>query len=380
MTADVVVIGGGIVGCSAAYHLAAAGAGDVVLLEREAAVGRGSTGACAGGFRHQFTTEVNIRLSLASIPMITGFTAEHGIHVDVVQDGYLFVVRDPEAWDGSLEAVALQRSLGAPVEVLDAEQTLALVPGLNPEGIVGATFGPQDGIADPGALTQGYASLASAAGARLERSSEVEQILVDDGKVTGVLTREGGMHAGAVVLAAGAWSGVLAATAGLDLPVRPVPRTVVVTGAFAGAPARRTLVIDAGSSFYFHREGEGVLMGMAGDDVATFDTRVDEGFVADRLLPQALRVFPALAEAGVRSSWVGLYEMTPDRHPVVGPAPVQGLWIAAGFSGHGFQHGPVVGKLIADMIVDGRADTVDVSALSFDRFARGDLIREGHVV
>ena len=312
--------------------------------------------------------------------MITGFTAEHGIPVDVVQDGYLFVVRDPEAWDGSLEAVALQRSLGAPVEVLDAEQTLALVPGLNPEGIVGATFGPQDGIADPGALTQGYASLASAAGARLERSSEVEQILVDDGKVTGVLTREGGMHAGAVVLAAGAWSGVLAATAGLDLPVRPVPRTVVVTGAFAGAPARRTLVIDAGSSFYFHREGEGVLMGMAGDDVATFDTRVDEGFVSDRLLPQALRVFPALAEAGVRSSWVGLYEMTPDRHPVVGPAPVQGLWIAAGFSGHGFQHGPVVGKLIADMIVDGRADTVDVSALSFDRFARGDLIREGHVV
>ncbi len=138
-------------------------------------------------------------------------------------------------------------------------------------------------------------------------------------------------------------------------------------------------MIDAESSFYFHREGEGVLMGMGGDDVPTFDTEVDDGFVTDELLPRALAVYPPLAEAGIRSRWAGLYEMTPDRHPVIGPGPVPGLWIAAGFSGHGFQHGPVVGRLMAEMIT-GKEPTMDVSSLSFDRFARGALIAEGHVV
>ena len=188
------------------------------------------------------------------------------------------------------------------------------------------------------------------------------------------------MAASAVVLAAGAWSGALAATAGVDLPIEPVPRAVVTTGRFPGVPERRTLVIDAATSFYFHREGDGVLMGMAGEDRPSFDTSVDEGFVSDALIPRAIRVFPPVAEAGIRSSWAGLYEMTPDRHPIVGPGPVDGLFVAAGFSGHGFQHGPIVGKLLAELVVDGAARTVDIGSLSFGRFAAGALIREGHVV
>ncbi len=379
-TADVVVIGAGIVGCSAAYHLAAAGAGRVLVLDREDAVGRGSTGACAGGFRHQFTTEVNVRLSLASVPMIVGFTADHGIPVDVSRDGYLFLVRDPDAWEGFRRGVELQRSLGASVELLGPDEAAALIPGLDVDGLVGATLGPDDGIADPGALTQGYAHLAVRAGASFELGSTVERILAEGAGVAGVRTRAGDVAAPTVVLAAGPWSAPLAATAGIDLPVEPVPRVVVTTAAFPGVPARRTLVIDADSSFYFHREGEGVLMGMGGADEATFSTAVDERFVADELLPKAVQVFPPLAEAGVRSSWAGLYEMTPDRHPVVGTTPVPGLLVAAGFSGHGFQHGPIVGTLLAELVVDGAAHSVDISALSLDRFARGELVREGHVV
>src|SRR5262249_39578293 len=158
--ADVIVIGAGIVGCSAAYHLAVAGAGDVLVLDREDAVGRGSTGACAGGVRQQFTSDVNIRLSQASVPMILRVSPEHRIPVTIAQDGYLFLVRDETAWAGFLRGVELQRSLGVRVEVLDPEEAEALAPGIGTVGLVGATFGPDDGIADPAALTQGYATLA----------------------------------------------------------------------------------------------------------------------------------------------------------------------------------------------------------------------------
>jgi len=378
--ADVVVVGAGIVGCSTAYHLAAAGAGNVVLLDREDAVGRGSTGACAGGFRQQFSTEVNIRLSRASVPMIVNFTEEHGIAVDVSQDGYLFLVREADSWRSFLEGVELQRSLGVEVDVLTPGEAASIAPGVNVEGLRGATFGPRDGIADPGGLTEGYATLARRAGVTLALGHDVEELLAPAGVAAGVRTRQGTVAASAVVLAAGAWSGALAATAGVELPIEPVPRVVVTTGPFPGVPERRTLMIDADSSFYVHREADGVLMGMGGADVPTFDTTVDERFVEDELLPKALELFPPLAEAGIRSSWAGLYEMTPDRHPVIGPAPVQGLWIAAGFSGHGFQQGPIVGKLLAEMIVGGAAASVDVSSLGIGRFARGDLVREHHVV
>jgi len=379
-TADVVVIGAGIVGCSAAYHLAAAGAGRVLLLDREDAVGTGSTGACAGGFRQQFSTEVNIRLSRASVPMIVGFTEEHGIALDVTQDGYLFLVREADSWRSFLRGVELQRSLGVEVETLGPDDAAALVPGVNVEGVLGATFGPRDGIADPAGLTQGYASLARDAGVTLALGEPVEAIVAGNGGGPAVRTRGGTVAASAVVLAAGAWSGALAATAGVDLPIEPVPRVVVTTGPFPGVPERRTLLIDADSSFYVHREADGVLMGMGGADEPTFDTSVDDRFIERELLPKALEIFPPLAEAGVRSRWAGLYEMTPDRHPVIGPAPVDGLWIAAGFSGHGFQQGPIVGKLLAEMIVEGAATSVDVSSLGLDRFARGELVLEHHVV
>ena len=328
-TTDVVVIGAGIVGCSVAFHLAAAGAGAVLVLDQEDAVGRGSTGACAGGFRRQFTSEVNIRLSQASIPMILRFTEEHGIPVDVSQDGYLFLVRDEAAWPGFLSAVELQRSLGVEVEVLEPADAGSLVPGIDTSRLIGATFGPGDGIADPAALTQGYATLARRAGATFALETSVTAIEVDPaGAVAGVRTSGGAVAASAVVLAAGAWSGALAATAGLQLPIEPVPRVVVTTGAFPGVPERRTLVIDAASSFYFHREADGVLMGMGGHDATTFDTTVDDRFVNEELVPRAVTVYPPLADAGIHSRWAGLYEMTPDRLPVVGPAPVDGLWIA----------------------------------------------------
>jgi len=381
-TADVVVVGGGVVGASAAYHLAVAGAGRVLLLERADRLAAGSTGACAGGFRSLFSSEVNIRLSLASVPMITGFTQEHGLPLDVVQHGYLFLVRDEATWGDFVAANELQRSLGVRAELLGAEEAAKLAPGIALEGIVGAAYGANDGIADPSGLTHGYATLARRAGAEIELGVEVASIRVETGGVAGVQTAHGFVDAPAVVNAAGPWAGELARTAGVELPLEPIPRHVLVTGRFPGVPERRTLVIDAVTSFYFHREGAGVLMGMGSpNERPSFDTTPDEAFVADELLPTAVRVFPPLGEASIEHSWVGLYEMTPDRHPILGEVPgLSGLYLANGFSGHGFQHAPVVGKLLAELMVNGEATTVDVSRLGLERFAAGELIREGHVV
>ena len=380
-TADVVVVGGGVVGASIAYHLAAAGVERVVLLERADAVATGSTGACAGGFRHQFSSRINIELSLASVPMILGFTQEHGLPLDVVQDGYLFLVRDERAWSEFRAGAEFQRSLGVDTQLLSAEEAAAVSPGIAIHDLIGATFCADDGIADPSGLTQGYATLARGAGAELLLGVEAIGIEVAGDAVTGVRTTDHLISAPIVVNAAGPWAGTLAATAGVSLPLEPIPRMVVTTGPFPGAPARRTLVIDAATSYYFHKEGDGVLTGMGGrDERPSFSTDVDRRFIEEELLPTAVRVFPPIERAGLASTWAGLYEMTPDRHPIVGGSPITGLYLANGFSGHGFQHAPVIGKLLAELIVDGRARTVDISSLGLDRFERGDLVVEGRVV
>ncbi len=383
-TADVVIVGGGVVGASAAYHLAIAGAGRVLLLEREDRLATGSTGACAGGFRTQFSSEVNIRLSLASVPMITGFTREHGLPLDVAQDGYLFLVRDEAMWRDFVAANELQRSLGVEADLLVARGGGGAGAGdrprgdrrrrLRPERRHRRSVGAHGGVRDARPASRGR-----------DPSRRVRD--VDPGRI-GPRRRasrragRGGSTRPVVVNAAGPWAGELARTAGVEIPLEPVPRHVLVTGAFPGRPERRTLVIDAATSFYFHREGAGVLMGMGSPrERPSFDTRPDERFVAEELLPTAVRVFPPLEDAAVEHSWVGLYEMTPDRHPIIGEAPgLPGLYLANGFSGHGFQHAPVVGKLLAELIVGGEATTVDVSSLGLERFASGRLAAEGHVV
>ena len=380
-TADVVVVGGGAVGTSAAYHLAAAGAGRVVLLERADAFGTGSTGACAGGFRQQFSSRINIELSRASVPMILGFSDLHGLPLDLAQDGYLFLLRDDDDWAGFRASADLQRSMGVDARLLTADEAADVAPGIAIDDVVGATFCPDDGIADPSGLTQGYATAARRAGAELRLGVEASAIESDGERVTGILTSEGVIEARAIVNAAGPWAAGLAATVGITLPLEPIPRMVVTTGPFPGAPVRRTLVIDAATSYYFHKEGDGVLMGMGGrEERPSFDLSVDHRLIEEELLPTAVRVFPPIERAGIANTWAGLYEMTPDRHPIIGEAPIRGLFLANGFSGHGFQHAPIVGKLVAELIVEGAARTVDISSLGLDRFERGELVMEGHVV
>jgi len=382
-TVDVVVVGAGAVGASAAYHLAAAGVGSVLVLEREPVAGTGSTGRCAGGFRHQFSSRVNIALSLASIPLIVNFEATHGLPLDVSVDGYVFVARSDRTWSELERSVALQHELGVRTVLLHADELADLVPGLALDGVRGATYCPDDGVADPSGLTLGYLTAARRHRAEVRFGCTVERLRIAGHRVVGVRLSSGEeVAAGLVVNAAGPWAGPLAATAGLDLPVRPLARAVAVTGDFAGRPTRRTLVVDSDTGFYFHREGEGVLMGMgAADERPGFDWAPGEEFLAGELLPTAVSVFPPLAEAGLARTWHGYYEMSPDAHPVLGPVEgLAGLLLANGFSGHGFQHAPIVGQLLAEWVLEGRPHTVDVTALTYERFLTAHLLEEHAVV
>jgi heterotetrameric sarcosine oxidase beta subunit len=382
-TADVVIIGGGCMGASVAYHLARRGITDVVMLEREKMLGMGSTGRNAGGVRHQFSNEANIRLSIESIALLERFGDEVGQAIDFHQDGYLFVLSSPASVDIFRRNVALQRSLGVDVQWLDAAEAQRLAPGLNADGIVGATFCERDGIADPNGVTMGFAKAAQSRGVVIERDTEVSGIRVDGGRIAGVDTSRGTIDTRVVVNAAGPHARQVGRMAGADVPVDPFRRHIFIASldkSGATTPATHIMVIDFDTTFYFHREGAGILFGMGDpNETPTFDTTVQWDFLP-QVIEVALTRLPALAEASISHAWAGLYEVSPDANPIIGPAHgVDGLFLINGFSGHGFQHSPAAGRILADVIA-GRDPQFDLRPFTAERFAAGAVSGERYFV
>jgi sarcosine oxidase subunit beta len=372
-------------GASVAWHLTRVGIRRVVLVEREAVLGAGSTGRNAGGVRHQFSHEANVRLSIESIRVLRHFAEEVGDEIDFWQDGYLFLLSTPVQVETFRRSVAMQRRRGVAVDWLTAEEAAARAPGLDTDGVLAATFCAADGIADPSGVTHGFARAARAAGAEIRRGVEVTAIRRASGRVTGVETTGGAISAPVVVNAAGPWAGRVAALAGETLPVAPLRRHIFIAapagGDWAGgAPDTRIMVIDFDTTFYFHREGAGVLFGIGErDERPGFDTTV-QWDVLERATPVAVRRLPALADAAITQAWAGLYEMTPDAMPIIGPSGgLAGLYAIAGFSGHGFQHSPAAGRILADVIA-GRDPDFDLAPFRATRFADGTSSPERHVV
>ncbi len=372
-------------GASVAWHLARHGITRVVLVEREPVLGAGSTGRNAGGVRHQFSHEANVRLSIESIQALERFTEEVGADLDFWQDGYLFLLSEQANVEAFRRGVELQRRLGVDVAWLTADEAMRLAPGLRADGVRAATFCARDGIADPSGVTHGFARGARARGVDIRRSTEVTSITLDAGRVTGVETTGGRINAPVVVNAAGPWAGRVGVMAGVDLPVTPLRRHILIAAPAAGGwgrgvPENRIMVIDFETTFYFHREGAGVLFGMGEKDEPTgFDTTVQWDFV-ERVIPVAERRLPALGEASISQAWAGLYEMTPDAMPLIGAVPdVDGMYVIAGFSGHGFQHSPAAGRILADLVA-GRDPAFDLSPFSPSRFAAGGATGEANVV
>jgi len=388
--ADIVIVGGGCMGAATAYYLTLHGAGRVVLLERETQLGTASTGRNAGGVRHQFSDPANIALSRESIALFGRFEEEVGSPIDFWQDGYLFLLSSDESAGRFRDSVALQRALGLDVQWLTGDEAARMTPGLDAAGVIAATFCAKDGITDPNGVTMGLARAAQARGLTILRDTEVTGIDVESGRVTRVRTSRGDISTGAVVNAAGPWAGQVAALAGVALPVIPERRHIFIAHPEAGAswddprftgrtPASRLMVIDFDTTFYFHREGAGLLFGM-GDPTERpgFDISVRWDFLPE-VTEVAVRRLPALADAVVTHAWAGLYEMTPDHNPVIGSLGLDGFYGIAGFSGHGFQQAPAAGRLLADVML-GRDPAFDLTPFAFARFAAGTTSGEHNVV
>ncbi len=379
-TKDAVVIGGGVMGASTAYHLAQRGVKNVVLLEKEEFFGQGATGRCAGGVRYQFATEVNIRLSLASLPMLERIPEELSQEVDYRKCGYLFLLNNEKDIQTFKHNVALQNRLGVQTEWLSGDEIRKRLPLMRLDDIQTGTWNAEDGLCDPNGVVMAYINAATKLGAQCINDVEVTGLGVNGGKVAEVKTNKGSISSPIVVNAAGPWAGVIGEMAGVKIPITPVRRQMLTTTPLPEIPADFPFVIDFDQSLYFHREGDGLLTGMSNqNEQPGFDQNVDLDFEIVNLEAASKRL-PLLEKAGVVSHWAGLYEVTPDAHPIFGKTPVEGFYLVAGFSGHGFMHGPIAGKLISEIILDGGAKTVDVSRLDLARFDEGRDSVEYNVV
>jgi sarcosine oxidase subunit beta len=355
-SAEVVVVGGGVMGASVAWHLRELGVRDVVLLER-ASLGSGSTSKSAGGFRTQFADELNVRIALRSLDEL-----ERMDGIDLRQHGYLFLLDDEDDVARFQTALALQHSLGVPSRELSLGEVATLLPQLALDGLRAATFCELDGYATPEAVVQWYAR-----GLDVRQGCAVTRIAVERGRITRVETTQGGIATDTVVCAAGAWSREVGALAGAELPVEGERRWMFFTPEDGGLPERVPLTIDFASGFYFHREGPGLVFGGRERSL-------------EELAGPAARRLPVLADLPVQSSWWGYYEVSPDHNAIVGETSEPSRFLyATGFSGHGFQQAPAVGEHVAELVV-GRKPTLDLSPFSVDRFARGEARPETFVV
>jgi sarcosine oxidase, subunit beta len=377
--AGVVVVGGGVIGTSIAFHLAEAGVADVVLIERDE-LGAGSTSKAAGGVRAQFSDALNIQLGARSLRAFADFGARPGQEIDFRQLGYLFLLsrqQDVAAFERSIE---LQNRLGVPSRLIDPGEAKRLSPPIDTDGLLAAAFSPDDGLATPEAVVQGYAAGARRHGAHLQTACELLDVRLCGEVIQAVVTSKGVVETPALVCAAGAWSRQVGAMVGVGLPVTPYRRQVLLTEPVPGLPEQLPMTIDFASSFYFHREGPGLLMGMSlEDEPPGFNLARDDAWIP-RLAEVLARRAPSLVDIGIAGGWAGLYEVTPDHNALIGetPQPTRLLY-ATGFSGHGFLQGPAVGEVVRDLFL-GRQPPVDVAPLAVDRFQQAKDRPELNVV
>jgi len=379
-TADVVIIGGGIVGASIAYHLTEAGCKNVLIVERETSQGKGSTGKSMGGVRAQFATPVNIQMSLYSIPFYASFDERLGYPADYRPQGYLFLATSEAHLKYLRTNQELQKSLGLKgVRMVSGEEVRAWFPQLRADDVLGGSFCETDGFVDPYSAMVGFTERAKEAGAELWRGTEVTGIRLSEGRVQSVETSRGTVETRTVVNAAGAWAAGVAAMAGIDLPVTPMRRMLVPTEPFAEFPYTAPMIIDMSTGFHFRPEALGFLLAWNDrEETPGFKMDFEPAFIEKILVHAADRV-PCFENLAVnpKRAWAGLYEMSPDHHAITGPVQaVPGFYCANGFSGHGVMHAPATGKIVSDMILDGHTEIADAHVLRPERFAENDLIHE----
>jgi sarcosine oxidase, subunit beta len=377
-TAEVVIVGGGVIGASVAFHLASRGCRDVLVLERGAQAGEGSTGRATGGFRAQFATPVNIRLSLLSRDKLRTFREETGVDPCFRQCGYLFIARSADELDALVSLQAVQHEAGVEeARRVSVEEIARLNGAVELEGVGGGTFCPTDGFMRPLEILRGYTEAASRLGVRFRYGVALESFgMSAGGRIESLKTSVGEVSAGSIVNAAGAWAGVVARMAGTSIPVVPLRRQVAITQPFEFLPEDMPMTIFIDDGFHL-RVRDGRVLLLLPDEPKTedpFEANVEDGWV-DGIVRRAHERIPVLKRAVIDRAkcWAGLYEMTPDKHAILGKAMgVENLYLANGSSGHGVMHSPALGQLLSEIILDGAAHTLDVHALRPTRFDEGE--------
>ncbi|HLQ76623.1 MAG TPA: FAD-dependent oxidoreductase [Terriglobia bacterium] len=382
-TAEVAIIGGGIVGSSIAYHLVAAGCKNVLVIERETAQGKGSTGKSMGGVRAQFSTPVNIQMSLYSIPFYASFEEWLGYPCDYRPQGYLFCANSEKHMDYLRTNYEKQVVMGLTnVKLVAGDEIRSLFPQLRADDIIGGSFCSTDGFVDPYSAMIGFMTWASDRGAVLWKNARVTGISKGDGCFEIITTRDR-VSARTVVNCAGAWSAAIARMVGIELPVEPLRRMLVPTEPFDQFPHTAPMIIDMSNGFHFRPEGRGFLLAWNDpEETPGYKTDFEPAFI-EKILTRAADRVPVFENLAVnpKRAWAGLYEMTPDHHPILGESPeVPGFFFANGFSGHGVMHAPATGKILSDLILAGKTDLIDASLLNFSRFAQGRMIHETAVL
>jgi len=377
--ADVVIIGGGVMGVATAYELAAAGVQDVLLIERDQ-LGSGSTCKAAGGVRAQFSDHVNIALGARSLETFERFHERFDQEIDLHQVGYLFLLDSAEDVTAFERNVKLQNELGVPSRMISVAEAKALSPLISTERLLAAAYSPRDGHCTPESVVQGYAAAARRHGARLLTGCAAQGIEVTGDRIVAVETSRGRVETDTVICAAGAWSQEIGTWAEVDLPVVPLRRQILVTDPTPWVADDTPFTIDFSTTFYFHREGPGLLVGMSDpDETPGFKTTQSQDWLP-RLASALERRTPSLTDVGMASGWAGLYEMTPDHNALIGEAKgISRFLYATGFSGHGFLMGPAVGEVMRDLYLE-RRPFVDVSGLAAERFADSMIRPELNIV
>jgi glycine/D-amino acid oxidase-like deaminating enzyme len=374
-TAEVVIIGGGVIGVSIAYHLALNKVGRIILFEK-GQLGEGSTSRCAGGIRTQFSTEINIRFSLESLKTFEQFEEEFGVNPEFKRIGYLFLATTGSEMEVFKKNVDLQKKFNIPVELIHTDEIKTRWPYLKTDDLLGGTFCPLDGYAGPSEILSGFTIGAKRAGVKIYEGVEVNGISLAKGMITGVKTKDEEIAVPVVVNAAGPYAASVGEMAGIQIPVKPLRRQIFITAPFHLSDSPIPLTIDFHRGWYFRQEVDGLLLSGPLDLEPSFNINVDYEAMAEAS-ENAMDRVPILEKARIARGWAGLYEISPDHHAILGKVPeVEGFILANGFSGHGFQHSPAVGKVIAELIVDGKANTIDISSLSIERFKKGALILE----
>jgi len=382
--ADVVIAGGGIVGSSIAWHLTAAGCKNVLVIERESSQGKGSTGKSMGGVRAQFSTPVNIQMSLYSIPFYARFDETLGYPAGYRPQGYLFVATKESHLAYLRNNFEKQKALGLKsVQVLSAAEITGMLPQLRSDDILGGNFCSTDGFVDPYSVMNGFMASAIDHGATIWKKTEVTAISTDQHGICSVSTSRGEVSTRTVVNAAGPWAAQVAKLAGIDLPVHALRRMLVPSEPFDDFPHSSPMVIDMSNGFHFRPEGRGFLLAWNDPEESSNTPDFEPSFIEKILILAANRV-PVFGNLPInpKRAWAGLYEMSPDHHCILGAVPgVPGFYLANGFSGHGVMHAPATGKILSDLILEGKTRVVsDVSLVSYQRFAKGALLHETAVL